>query len=134
MLEREADVAVDRIEFHSPDAENWPAIERAHAYCITSARGEVPDQYKCGAAFIARCPQLLVVSTTGAGYDTGDLAACTSAGVLAVNQAGANADAVAEHAVAMMLSLSKNIPQTDRSLRRERGINLCGFNSPPLGA
>jgi D-3-phosphoglycerate dehydrogenase len=37
--------------------------------------------------------------------------------VLVVNQSGGNADAVAEHAVAMMLSLTKNIPQTDRSLR-----------------
>lgn len=123
ILEREPGFAVDRLKFHSPDADNWPAIERAHAYCISSARDEVPDQYKCSAAFIARCPELLVVSTTGAGYDTVDLGACSAAGVLAVNQAGANADAVAEHAVAMMLSLSKNIPQTDRSLRRERGVN-----------
>ena len=63
------------------------------------------------------------MSTTGAGYDTVDEAACTAAGVLVVNQAGSNADAVAEHAVAMMLSLTKKIPQTDRSLRTERGIN-----------
>ena len=123
ILERAPDVAVDRLKFDSPDAENWPAIARAHAYCISSARDEVPDQYKCNAAFLARCPELLVVSTTGAGYDTIDIAACSAAGVLAVNQAGANADAVAEHAVAMMLSLSKNIPQTDSSLRRERGVN-----------
>jgi D-3-phosphoglycerate dehydrogenase len=66
---------------------------------------------------------LLAVSTTGAGYDTVDVAACNAAGVLIVNQSGANADAVAEHAVAMMLSLTKKIPQTDRSLRTERGVN-----------
>jgi D-3-phosphoglycerate dehydrogenase len=30
---------------------------------------------------------------------------------------------VAEHAVAMMLALSKKIPQTDRSLRTERGVS-----------
>ena len=41
----------------------------------------------------------------------------TAAGVLVVNQTGGNADAVAEHTVAMMLSLTKNIPQTDRSVR-----------------
>jgi D-3-phosphoglycerate dehydrogenase len=57
------------------------------------------------------------VSTSGAGYDTVDVAACTAAGVLVVNQSGGNADAVAEHTVAMMLSLTKNIPQTDRSVR-----------------
>jgi D-3-phosphoglycerate dehydrogenase / 2-oxoglutarate reductase len=50
------------------------------------------------------------------------VAACTAAGVLVVNQAGGNADAVAEHTVAMMLSLTKNIPQTDPSLRTVRGV------------
>jgi D-3-phosphoglycerate dehydrogenase len=42
--------------------------------------------------------------------------------VLVVNQTGANADAVSEHTVAMMLSLTKNIPQTDRALRGERDM------------
>ncbi|MBM3226712.1 MAG: 3-phosphoglycerate dehydrogenase, partial [Candidatus Tectomicrobia bacterium] len=45
------------------------------------------------------------------------------AGILVVNQSGANAQAVAEHTVAMMLSLTKNIVQTDRSLRKERGVD-----------
>jgi D-3-phosphoglycerate dehydrogenase len=43
--------------------------------------------------------------------------------VLVVNQSGANAEAVAEHVVAMMLSLTKKIVQTDRSLHTERGVN-----------
>jgi len=121
-LEKEKDIIVHRLAFAGPQADNWGAMSAAHAYCITSARHEVPDEYKCNAALIARCPDLLAVSTTGAGYDTVDVAACTAAGVLLVNQAGANADAVAEHAVAMMLSLTKNIPQTDRSLRSVRGV------------
>lgn len=62
------------------------------------------------------------MSTSGAGYDPVDVAACTASGVLVVNQSGANAQAVAEHVVGMMLALSKNILQTDRSLRKERGI------------
>ena len=49
-----------------------------------------------------------------------DVDACTAAGVLVVNQAGANAEAVAEHAVGFMLSLTKNIPQTDRYLRSDK--------------
>ena len=97
-------------------------MAHCHAYCITSARDEVPDQYKGTAELIARCPGLLVLSTSGAGYDPVDVAACTAAGILVVNQSGANAEAVAEHTVAMMLSLTKNIMQTDRSLRKERGL------------
>ncbi len=122
-LEREKDIIVHRLAFSGPQADNWGAMSASQVYCITSARHEVPDEYKCNAALIARCPDLLAVSTTGAGYDTVDVGACTAAGVLLVNQAGANADAVAEHAVAMMLSLTKNIPQTDRSLRTVRGVD-----------
>ena len=122
-LEREKYIIVHRLAFSGPQADNWGAMSASQVYCITSARHEVPDQYKCNAALIARCPDLLAVSTTGAGYDTVDVGACTAAGVLLVNQAGANADAVAEHAVAMMLSLTKNIPQTDRSLRTVRGVD-----------
>ena len=122
-LEKHKDIIVQRLAFAGPQADNWGAMSASHAYCITSARHEVPDEYKCNAALIARCPDLIAVSTTGAGYDTVEVAACTAAGILLVNQAGANADAVAEHAVAMMLSLTKNIPQTDRSLRKERGVD-----------
>jgi D-3-phosphoglycerate dehydrogenase len=126
-LEKEKDITVHRLCFDGPQAHNWSVMSASHVYCITSARHEVPDEYKCTAEFIARCPDLLAVSTTGAGYDTVDVAACTAAGILVVNQAGANADAVAEHTVAMMLSLTKNIPQTDRSLRSVRGVERETF-------
>ena len=122
-IEKHKDITIHRLAFKGPQADNWGAMSASHVYCITSARHEVPDEYKCNAALLERCPDLLAVSTTGAGYDTVDAAACTAAGVLLVNQAGANADAVAEHAVGMMLSLTKNIPQTDRSLRKERGVD-----------
>ena len=126
-LEREPDIRVHRLAFDGPREDNWRAMSASQVYCITSARHEVPDEYKCGAALIARCPDLIAVSTTGAGYDTIDVDACTAAGVLVVNQTGANAEAVAEHAVAMMLSLAKKIPQTDKSLRTERGLGREAF-------
>ena len=122
-----SDIVTNRLAFDAPEAENWAIMTACHAYCITSARDEVPDHYKGTAALLARCPSLLVLSTSGAGYDPVDVAACTAAGVLVVNQSGANAQAVAEHTVAMMLSLTKNILQTDRSLRKERGIDRETF-------
>jgi D-3-phosphoglycerate dehydrogenase len=127
VLAKEADVVIHRLAFDAPEEQNWAVMERCHAYCMTSARDEVPDQYKGTSALIQRCPELLVISTSGAGYDPVDVAACTDAGVLVANQSGANAEAVAEHVVAMMLSLSKNIPQTDRSLRTERGVDREAF-------
>jgi hypothetical protein len=53
-----------------------------HVYCITSTRQELPAEYRCDASLLARCPDLLAVSTSGAGYDTVDAAAATAAGVL----------------------------------------------------
>src|SRR5919109_2249041 len=123
VLAREADFAVHRLAFDGPEDKNWAVMATCHAYCMTSARDEVPDQYKGTPALIERCKELLVISTSGAGYDPVNVAACTDAGILVVNQAGANAEAVAEHVVAMLLSLSKNIPQTDRSLRTQRGLD-----------
>jgi D-3-phosphoglycerate dehydrogenase len=116
-LEKEKDIILHRLSFKGPKADNWGALAASKVYCITSTRQEVPEEYQCNAALLARCPDLLAVSASGAGYDTVDVAACTAAGVLVVNQTGGNADAVAEHTVAMMLSLTKNIPQTDRSVR-----------------
>jgi D-3-phosphoglycerate dehydrogenase / 2-oxoglutarate reductase len=127
VLAKEADFVVHRLAFDAPEEQNWAVITTCHAYCITSARDEVPDQFKGTPALIARCPELLVLSTSGAGYDPVDVAACTDAGILVVNQSGANAQAVAEHVIAMTLSLSKKIPQTDRSLRRERGVDREAF-------
>jgi D-3-phosphoglycerate dehydrogenase len=127
VLAREADMVVHRLAFDAPEEQNWAVMSACHAYCITSARDEVPDRYKGTSGLIARCPELLVISTSGAGYDPVDVRVCTEAGILVVNQSGANAEAVAEHVVAMMLSLGKNIPQTDRSLRTERGVERERF-------
>ncbi|HIJ55660.1 MAG TPA: hydroxyacid dehydrogenase [Deltaproteobacteria bacterium] len=122
VLEKREDFTVFRLSFDAPEEKNWSVMETCHAYCITSTRGEVPDAYKGTHELIEGCRDLLVISTTGAGYDPVDVAACTDSGVIVVNQAGANAQAVAEHVIAMMLSLGKKIPQTDRSLRTERGV------------
>jgi D-3-phosphoglycerate dehydrogenase len=71
---------------------------------------------------LADCPRLVCVSSTGAGYDTIDVAACTEAGIAVVNQAGGNAHSVAEHTLAMMLGLSRRMSECDRRMRAERGF------------
>ena len=81
----------------------------AHAFQIGSARDELAKKYHADRDLLRRTQSLLIVSTNGAGYDTVNLNACTDAGVLVVDQAGGNKEAVAEHALAMMLSLTKKI-------------------------
>jgi D-3-phosphoglycerate dehydrogenase / 2-oxoglutarate reductase len=114
------DVRLDRLENESPDEEAGPVLAAAQVYQIGSARDEIARRFHVDAALIARMPELLVVSTNGVGYDTVDVKACTEAGILVVNQAGGNREAVAEHALGMLIALSKRIPETNLVMRRER--------------
>lgn len=99
------------------DDASWAALAGAHAYAICVAKDELPKRWWAGAELLARCPKLMVVSATGAGYDTVDVAACTATGVVVVNQAGANAQSVAEMTLGLMLGLAHRISESDRRLR-----------------
>ncbi len=120
---READIALRTSVRAAGEDKTWAELADAHVYMISSAKDELPRQWFATTELIARCPKLLCVSTSGAGYDTVDVDACTKAGVIVVNQTGANAGAVAEHTLGLMLSLSKRIAESDRRLRRERGYS-----------
>lgn len=122
ILTRRPEVRLDKLENNSPEPVATPVLSAAHAYQIGSARDEIDRGYHAHRDLLARTPNLLVVSTNGAGYDTVNLADCTGAGVLVVNQAGGNAEAVAEHVLGMMLCLSKRIVETDRFMRRAPDI------------
>ena len=66
---------------------------------------------------LAACPGLKLISIWGVGTDNIDLAAAARHGVTVCNTPGANAYAVAEHAIALMLSVARKIPQIDREMR-----------------
>jgi D-3-phosphoglycerate dehydrogenase len=102
----------------SPDTA-WNLLSAAHVYHVSAAKDELPREWFVTAELIARCPQLLCVSSSGAGYDTVDVAACTAAGVAVVNQAGGNAISVAEHTLGMLLGVSRRMLECDRRMRRE---------------
>src|SRR4029077_2018813 len=86
-------------------------------------KDELPQWLQVNAALLEKCPKLLCVSSAGAGYDTIDVAACTRAGVAVMNQAGGNADSVAELTLGLMIDVSRRITESDRLLRRERGFS-----------
>jgi D-3-phosphoglycerate dehydrogenase len=104
------------------DAAAWAALAQAHVYHVSAAKDELPRQWFVGESLLQRCPQLLCVSSKGAGYDTIDVAACTRAGVAVVNQAGGNAASVAEHTFGLMLGVSRRMLECDRRMRRESGF------------
>lgn len=121
-LAREPDidlVTCDRFDA----AAAFAALAQAHVYQISSTRDEVLEALLAAEPLLRRCPRLLCVSTSGAGFDTVDVAACTAAGVLVVNQTGGNAAAVAEHTMGVVLALSRRFVEADRRLRRERGYS-----------
>jgi D-3-phosphoglycerate dehydrogenase len=119
---READIELRTCDKTAPAAEVWPDLSAAHVFMVSSAKDELPRQWFVTGELLARCPKLVCVSTSGAGYDTVDVDACTQAGIIVVNQAGINARAVAEHTLGLMLAVSKRFGECDRRLRRERGF------------
>ncbi len=113
------------------DAAAWQALSQAHVYHVASARDDMAQHWYVAQPLLDRCPDLLAVSSYGAGYDTVDVDACTKAGVCVMNQAGSNAGAVAEHTLGLMLGLSKRIAESDRRLRRGEPLtrqDVVGFD------
>lgn len=113
-------LAVERIALDQPEPVVIAALAACDAYYCMASRDELPRPFQVHAGLLARLPRLLMVGSTGAGYDTCDPLACTAAGVLLVNQAGGNAEGVAEHAVGMMLALLKRMPEAQAAMRAGR--------------
>lgn len=85
------------------------------------------------AALIDRATSLKVIARSGAGVDTIDVAAATKKNIIVVNAPGANAEAVAEHTLALILALARDLVQTsakmasgDWSKSSYRGMELKG--------
>lgn len=114
---------LDVLAHRGDDAITRAGLQEAHAYHVSAAKDELPRQWFVDAALLAQSPDLLCVSSGGAGYDTVDVAACTRAGVAVVNQAGANAASVAEHTFALLLALVKRLPESGHKLRHEQGFS-----------
>jgi D-3-phosphoglycerate dehydrogenase len=117
ILAERPDIHVDKLLNDSPKSEVEPVLAQAHAYQIGSSRQELVMNLQGYTPLLSRCPNLLVLSTNGAGFDTVSLADATAAGVAVVNQAGGNKEGVAEHVMAMMLTLSKRIVISDHAMR-----------------
>ena len=78
-------------------------------------------------------PRLKVVGRAGIGIDNIDLDAATASGVVVMNTPHGNSITTAEHTIALIFSLARNIPAADRSTQAGRwdkkrfmGIELTG--------
>src|SRR5688572_31020449 len=93
----------------------------------------VRSQTQVTADVISAGENLKVVARAGIGLDNVDVEAATRRGVMVVNAPQSNVLSAAEHTVALLLALARNVPQADAALRsgrweRERfqGVELHG--------
>ena len=72
---------------------------------------------KVDADIISAAKKLKVIGRAGIGLDNVDINAATQKGIVVMNTPGGNAVTTAEHTIAMMMALSRNIPQATASLK-----------------
>lgn len=122
-------------------ADNLPAsaveLLRAEANWIVDARsGRKPPELaadladadallvrsatKVDRALLEAAPRLRIVARAGTGVDNVDVAAASARGILVVNAPGANSISVAEHAVALMLAMARQVPAADHAMKNGR--------------
>ena len=101
-LKADTNGQVEIIAEDNPDPNNYlDDMKDADALIVRIA--------KCDAHAIENSPNLKVIGRTGVGYDSVDVKKATELGIPVVITPGANNRSVAEHAVAMMFALSKNL-------------------------
>jgi D-3-phosphoglycerate dehydrogenase len=82
---------------------------------------------------LARAPELKIIGRAGIGVDNIDVAAATERGIVVMNTPYGNSTTAAEHAIAMLFALCREIPAADRSTQagkweksRFMGVELTG--------
>jgi D-3-phosphoglycerate dehydrogenase / 2-oxoglutarate reductase len=94
---------------------DWPAEE------LVDRIGEfdgviVRSATRVTADLIERAPRLKVIGRAGTGVDNVDVEAATRRGIVVVNAPESNSIAAAEHTIALLLALCRNIPRAHASL------------------
>ena len=111
---------------------------------------EIIDQYdglavrsatKADKDVIAKAKNLKVIGRAGIGVDNVDIPAATAAGIVVMNTPFGNSITTAEHAIAMMFALARQMPAADASTQagkweknRFMGVELFGKTLGLIGA
>ena len=92
------------------------------------------------AALLDRAPKLRAVARAGVGVDNVDVASATKRGIIVVNAPRSNVVTAAEHTMALLLALARNVPQAHGALTQGRwerkhwsGTELMGKTLGILG-
>jgi len=77
----------------------------------------IRSETKVTASVLAAATNLKVVARAGVGVDNVDVDAATKNGIIVVNSPSGNIVAAAEHTIALLMAVARNVPAGDRSLR-----------------
>ena len=95
---------------------------------------------KVTAELLAAAPELKIIGRAGIGVDNIDVAAATQRGIVVMNTPYGNSITAAEHAIAMLFALCRQIPAADRSTQagkweksRFMGVELTGKTLGVIG-
>ena len=121
-------------DFNIVYAGKTPTEEDIVTLCRTHDPVAIIMRYsKVGAAAMEAAPSLRVISKHGSGTDTIDKAAAAARGIEVRAAVGANAAAVAEHALALLLACAKSVPHMDARMHAghwdkatHRSVELAG--------
>ena len=93
----------------------------------------IRSRIKIDKNFLRAAKKLIFIARSGAGMENIDLLEAENNGVICFNSPEGNRDAVAEHALGMLLSLFNHLKRGDQEVRegvwnreKNRGIELCG--------
>src|SRR5687768_1275077 len=75
---------------------------------------------KATARLLEAATRLKVIGRAGVGVDNVDVEAATKRGVIVMNTPGGNTISTAEHAFSLLVSIARNIPQADASMKAGR--------------
>lgn len=105
---------------HGYSIRRGPADHRLDALRedLASAEGWIAGTGPVTASHFAAAGNLRILARHGVGFESVDLAAAAFRGVTVTNTPGANSNAVAEHAVALMLTSLRSIPAGNQMVRR----------------
>lgn len=100
----------------------------------------VRSSTKIGAEVMTGAKALKVIGRAGIGVDTIDVPAATSAGIIVMNTPFGNSVTTAEHTIAMMMALARQIPQANASTHAGKwekskfmGVELMGKTLGVIG-
>ena len=125
ILKKQKDAQVD-VKLKLPAEELVKIIGEYDALVVRS-------ETKVTAPILDAAKKLKVIGRAGVGVDNVDVPAASKKGIIVMNTPDGNTISTAEHTLAMMMALSRNIPAADASMRQKKwdrkkftGVELYG--------